>query len=72
MAVTLGFLVAAFSTAAVRTGGKIALSGTAGIVALVAVEAIVRSPLALATLLEAAGPAAEEQVGRIRVRHQQT
>jgi len=35
-------------------------------------EAIVRSPLALATLLEAAGPAAEEQVGRIRVRHQQT
>ena len=34
-------------------------------------EAIVRSPLALATLLEAAGPGAEEQVGRIRARHQQ-
>ncbi len=33
-------------------------------------EAIVRSPLALATLLEAAGPGAEEQVGRIRARHQ--
>ncbi len=33
-------------------------------------EAIVRSPLALATLLEAAGPAAEEQVGRIRARRQ--
>ncbi|HZF08096.1 MAG TPA: hypothetical protein VFE33_04825 [Thermoanaerobaculia bacterium] len=31
-------------------------------------EAIVRSPLALATLLEAAGPGAEEQVGRIRAR----
>jgi hypothetical protein len=28
--------------------------------------------LALATLLEAAGPGAEEQVGRIRARHQQT
>ena len=34
-------------------------------------EAIVRSPLALATLLEAAGPGAEEQVGRIRARRQQ-
>jgi len=34
-------------------------------------EAIVRSPLALATLLAAAGPGAEEQVGRIRVRQQQ-
>jgi len=34
-------------------------------------EAIVRSPLALATLLEAAGPGAEEPVGRIRARHQQ-
>jgi hypothetical protein len=34
-------------------------------------EAIIRSPLALATLLEAAGPGAEEQVGRIRARHQQ-
>jgi hypothetical protein len=33
-------------------------------------EAIVRSPLALATLLEAAGPGAEEQVGRIRARRQ--
>jgi hypothetical protein len=33
-------------------------------------EAIVRSPLALATLLEAAGPEAEKQVGRIRARHQ--
>jgi hypothetical protein len=33
-------------------------------------EAVVRSPLALATLLEAAGPGAEEQVGRIRARHQ--
>jgi hypothetical protein len=33
-------------------------------------EAIIRSPLALATLLEAAGPGAEEQVGRIRARHQ--
>ncbi len=33
-------------------------------------EAIVRSPWALATLLEAAGPGAEEQVGRIRVRRQ--
>jgi hypothetical protein len=33
-------------------------------------EAILRSPLALATLLEAAGPGAEEQVGRIRARHQ--
>jgi hypothetical protein len=31
-------------------------------------EAIVRSPWALATLLEAAGPGAEEQVGRIRAR----
>ncbi|MEA2694152.1 MAG: hypothetical protein QOJ16_3539 [Acidobacteriota bacterium] len=34
-------------------------------------EAIIRSPLALATLLEAAGPGAEEQVGRIRAGHQQ-
>jgi hypothetical protein len=33
-------------------------------------EAIVRSPCALATLLEAAGPGAEEQVGRIRARRQ--
>jgi hypothetical protein len=33
-------------------------------------EAIVRSPWALATLLEAAGPGAEEQVGRIRARQQ--
>jgi len=33
-------------------------------------EAIIRSPLALATLLEAAGPGAEEQVGRIRARQQ--
>ena len=33
-------------------------------------QAIVRSPLALATLLEAAGPGAEEQVGRIRARRQ--
>jgi hypothetical protein len=32
--------------------------------------ALVRSPLALATLLEAAGPGAEEQVGRIRARRQ--
>jgi hypothetical protein len=31
-------------------------------------EAIVRSPLALATLLAVAGPGAEEQVGRIRAR----
>ncbi len=36
--------------------------------ALHLLEAIVRSPLALATLLEAAGPGAEEQVGRIRAR----
>ena len=35
-------------------------------------EAIVRSPWALATLLEAAGPGAEEQVGRIRARRQQS
>jgi hypothetical protein len=35
-------------------------------------EAIVRSPWALATLLEAAGPGAEEQVGRIRARRQPT
>ena len=34
-------------------------------------EAIVRSPLALATLLGAAGPGAEEQVGRICARLQQ-
>src|SRR5882724_9377603 len=34
-------------------------------------EAIVRSPLALATLLAVAGPGAEEQVGRIRARQQQ-
>jgi hypothetical protein len=33
-------------------------------------EAVIRSPLALATLLEAAGPGAEEQVGRIRARRQ--
>ena len=33
-------------------------------------EAIVRSPWALATLLDAAGPGAEEQVGRIRARRQ--
>jgi len=33
-------------------------------------EAIIRSPLALANLLEAAGPGAEEQVGRIRARRQ--
>ena len=33
-------------------------------------EAIVRSPWALATLLEAAGSGAEEQVGRIRARRQ--
>ena len=33
-------------------------------------EAIVRSPWALAALLEAAGPGAEEQVGRIRARRQ--
>jgi hypothetical protein len=32
--------------------------------------ALVRSPWALATLLEAAGPGAEEQVGRIRARRQ--
>jgi hypothetical protein len=30
------------------------------------VEALIRSPWALATLLEAAGPGAEEQVGKIR------
>ena len=35
-------------------------------------EAIVRSPWALAILLEAAGPSAEEQVGRIRARRQGT
>jgi len=34
------------------------------------VEALVRSPWALATLLEAAGPGAEEQVGKIRARRQ--
>ena len=34
-------------------------------------EALVRSPSALADLLEAAGPGAEEQVGRIRARRQQ-
>ena len=39
--------------------------------ALHLLEAIVRSPLALAALLEAAGPGAEEQVGRIRARWQQ-
>jgi len=33
-------------------------------------EAVARSPWALATLLEAAGPGAEEQVGRIRARRQ--
>jgi hypothetical protein len=33
-------------------------------------EAIVRSPWALATLLEADGPEEEEQVGRIRVPRQ--
>ena len=33
-------------------------------------EALIRSPLALATMLEAAGPGAEEQVGRIRARRQ--
>ncbi len=33
-------------------------------------EAIARSPLALATLLEVAGPGAEEQVGKIRARRQ--
>jgi len=33
-------------------------------------EAIVRSPGALATLLEAAGSGAEEQVGRIRAQRQ--
>jgi hypothetical protein len=33
-------------------------------------EAITRSPWALAALLEAAGPGAEEQVGRIRARRQ--
>src|SRR3954465_5293470 len=33
-------------------------------------EAVVRSPWALAALLEAAGPGAEEQVGRIRARRQ--
>ena len=38
--------------------------------ALHLLEAIVRSPQALATLLEAAGPGAEEQVGRIRARRQ--
>jgi hypothetical protein len=38
--------------------------------ALHLLEAIVRSPRALATLLEAAGPGAEEQVGRIRARRQ--
>ena len=38
--------------------------------ALHLLEAIVRSPWALATLLEAAGPGAEEQVGRIRARRQ--
>jgi hypothetical protein len=35
------------------------------------VEALIRSPFALATLLEVAGPGAEEQVGRIRARRQQ-
>jgi hypothetical protein len=34
------------------------------------VEALLRSPWALATLLEAAGPGAEEQVGKIRARRQ--
>ena len=38
--------------------------------ALHLLEAIVRSPRALAALLEAAGPGAEEQVGRIRARRQ--
>jgi hypothetical protein len=38
--------------------------------ALHLLEAIVRSPWALATLLEAAGPGAEEQVGQIRARRQ--
>jgi hypothetical protein len=33
-------------------------------------EALVRSPWALATLLEAAGPGAKEQVGKIRARRQ--
>jgi len=33
-------------------------------------KAILRSPWALATLLEAAGPGAEEQVGKIRARRQ--
>jgi hypothetical protein len=35
-------------------------------------EAIVRSPQALAVLLEAAGPGAEEQVGKIRARRMGT
>jgi hypothetical protein len=39
--------------------------------ALHLMEALIRSPLALATLLEAAGPGAEEQVGKIRARRQQ-
>jgi len=34
------------------------------------IEALLRSPWALATLLEAAGPGAEEQVGKIRARRQ--
>jgi hypothetical protein len=34
------------------------------------IEALVRSPWALATMLEAAGPGAEEQVGKIRARRQ--
>ena len=34
------------------------------------IEALIRSPWALATLLEAAGPGAEEQVGKIRARRQ--
>ena len=38
--------------------------------ALHLLEAIVRSPRALAALLEAAGPGAEEQVGRIRASRQ--
>ncbi|HZF11376.1 MAG TPA: hypothetical protein VFE33_21510 [Thermoanaerobaculia bacterium] len=33
-------------------------------------EAVIRSPLALANLLAAAGPGAEEQVGKIRARRQ--
>jgi hypothetical protein len=33
-------------------------------------EALIRSPWALATLLAAAGPGAEEQVGKIRARQQ--